>query len=478
MGVLSRTSLNSTRNYFLRRNRRWPHSPYKAKWHELFARQQAMQTLMKSASELPPTPTSNPKQQTHLLSSLINSFALYNCKPDPHAYQFVIKTLARNTQFHDIQFVLDHLENVEDFEVPEFIVAEVIKIYGCIPSAISLNSLLTILCKNRKGLKLVPGILLKSSQMMKIRVEQSSYRILINALCRIKRFGHAIEMLNCMISDGYIPDVTFYSLILSAMCDHNVVSPNEVLGFLGNMKDSGFSPSMVDYSNVIKFLVKQKKGMDALDVLSQMKSDRIKPDVVCYTMVLDGVIGCGDFGKAEEMFDEMLLLGLVPDVSTYNVYINGLCKQNNVETGVKMLSCMEDMGCKPNTITYNILLCSVCKIGDLGRAMTLFSEMSLKNIPCDLQTYTIIIDSLISKGEVIEACGLFKDMLSKKLNPSSSSTFDEILCRLCQQGLVIEALLLLGEAVVRMLAPGSNAWEALLLLCVSNPHIPETILID
>ncbi|KAK6943229.1 hypothetical protein RJ641_028606 [Dillenia turbinata] len=80
-----------------------------------------MQTLIKSASELSPTSTSNPNQQPHLLLSLINSFALRNCKPDPHAYRFVIKTLARNSQFNDLQLVLDHLENVEDFEIPEFI---------------------------------------------------------------------------------------------------------------------------------------------------------------------------------------------------------------------------------------------------------------------------------------------------------------------------------------------------------------------
>ena len=89
--------------------------------------------------------------------------------------------------------------------------------------------------------------------------------------------------------------------------------------FVERMKKFCFCSGIMDYSNVIRFLVKERKGFDALVVLNQMKVHGIKLDIVCYTMVLRGVIVEGDFGKADELFDELLVLGLVPDVCTYNV---------------------------------------------------------------------------------------------------------------------------------------------------------------
>ncbi|KAB5561308.1 hypothetical protein DKX38_006265 [Salix brachista] len=58
--------------------------------------------------------------------------------------------------------------------------------FRCVPSVYSLNNLISVLCRNSIGLKLVPGILLKS-QVMNIRVEESTFQVLITALCRIRK---------------------------------------------------------------------------------------------------------------------------------------------------------------------------------------------------------------------------------------------------------------------------------------------------
>ena len=60
-----------------------------------------------------------------------------------------------------------------------------------------------------------------------------------------------------------------------------------VLGFLEAMRKVGFCPGMMDYAKVIKVLVKERRGLDALVVLGQIKAARMKPDIVCYTMVLN-----------------------------------------------------------------------------------------------------------------------------------------------------------------------------------------------
>ena len=127
--------------------------------------------------------------------------------------------------------------------------------------------------------------------------------------------------------------------------------------FVERMKKFGFCSGIMDYSNFIRFFVKERKGFDALVVLNQMKVYGIKPNIVCYAMLLKG-----DFGKVDGVFDELLVFGLVPDVCTYNVCIYGLCKQNSVEAGIKMIGSIEELGakCKPNMKTACVGFDIVC----------------------------------------------------------------------------------------------------------------------
>ncbi|KAG5552853.1 hypothetical protein RHGRI_010831 [Rhododendron griersonianum] len=475
------------RNYHLRKTRNWPLSPYKAKWQETFNHQQAIETLKQSTKTSP-----------NLLTTLIDSFSVYNCDPTPNAYHFIIKTLAQTSKLDQIPPILHRIENVEKFETPEFVLVDLIKLYGranlirpaidlffripkfrCVPSVDSLNCLLLVLCRNREGIRVVPQILLKS-QLMNIRVEGSCFCVLIEGLCRIRKVNYAIKLLNFMISDGYSLDGRLCSLIIATLCeDGNDLSWSsvEVMGFWDAMRRLGFSPGRVDWCNVIRFFVKKGKGMDALDVLEQMKTGGIKPDVVACTLVLDGVIAEGKFEKADRLFDEMLVLGLVPNIRTYNVYINGLRKQNKVEEGVVMLACMEELGCNPNVVTYNVLLKGLCKAGKLSRAREIVKEMRAKGVQLDSHTYGILIGGLVKVGEIDEVCLMVKEILDKGF-PLPSSTFDDVICGLCQRGLFGKALELLKESVGENFAPGIRSWEALLIGSELNCGFEDNGLVD
>ncbi|XP_052176884.1 pentatricopeptide repeat-containing protein At2g38420, mitochondrial [Diospyros lotus] len=470
----SSSSSRNAQNYRLRKRRKWPLSPYKAKWHENFDHKQAMQALKQSAIVSSSTTT------THLLSSLIDSFAAYNCNPTPDAYHFVIRTLAKSSKWDQIPPVLGRLETVENFETPEFIFVDLIRMYGdssmiqhaidlffripsfrCAPSVDSLNSLLLVLCKNREGVMIVPQILLKS-QLMSIRVEESSFRIMIKALCRIRQVGYAIKLLNFTVSDGNCDlDQGLCSMILSTLCEGKDLSGVDLMRFFQDMRKLGFYPKSVDWCNVIRFLVKKGRGEQAFETLKKMKVAGIKPDAVCYTLVMDGAVAEGRFERADQLLDEMLVLGLVPDIHTYNVYINSLCKQGKVEEGFKMLACMEELGCKPVVVTYNVLLQGFCKSSRLNRAMEIVKEMESKGMQLGSETYGIVIDGLVKAGEIDEASCRLREILDKGVFPVSS-TLDIVICEFCQKGLASKAVELLKETIGKKVAPGIRAWEALL----------------
>lgn len=394
----------------------------------------------------------------------------------------VIKTLVQKSQFNELNYVLLHLQNVEKSETPERVFVDLIRVYGdkgmikeaidlffrvpefrCVPTVLSFNSLLFILCRNREYLRIVPQLLLKS-RIMNIRLEGSSFTILINALCRIGRIDFAIKLLNYMIYYEFDPDGKLYSLVLGSLCRQTSanVTSLEVMGVWEDMKSVGFCPGKEDYCNVIRFLGRQGKGKEAFHVLCEMKREGIKPDIMSYTMALNGLVEQGKFSKVEELFDEILIFGLAPNVLTYNVYLKGLGKQNKAGDAYIMVGCMEELGCPPDLISYNTVLEAFCKVGELSRAREVWSVMKKKGIELNDESYRLMIDALVTEGEDTEACNMLTEMVSKNYRPMSS-TFDKIICSLCHKGLVSKALHTLELVSGHGVLPGSVSWEALVL---------------
>ncbi|KAI3473108.1 hypothetical protein Pfo_030400 [Paulownia fortunei] len=468
----SSSKSTSLHNYYIRKRRKWPIRPYKTQWHQNFAFQLAKQSFKQSIR----------KSKTRLLSDLINSFAAYEIDPTPQSYHFIFKILIqkRPSNCHDqLSQILDHIEKVENFETPECIFIDLIKFYGdnnmfndavelflriprfrCDPSVEVLNALLSVLCRNKIGLEMVPPILVKS-QVMNIRIEESSLGILIRALCKIGSVSNAFELLNHMVEEGFGVDQKVCSLMLATMCRQLNCNGGEIMGFLEDLKKLGFEPRKDDLCNVIRFLVKKGKGMDALALLKQIKMNGLKPDIMCYNLVLDGLIYNSDFLRAEKVFDELLVLGLVPDIYTYNVYINGLCMQKKVEDGIKMLSSMEELGCAPDLSTYSTILRALCEARELDRVREVVNEMRQRCVQLNPQTYEILIDGFISNGDINGACSLLNEMLDKNFVPQPT-TLDKIICWLCHSGLYFKAVELLAEVVIKDIAPGASTWQALI----------------
>ncbi|KFK36729.1 hypothetical protein AALP_AA4G162000 [Arabis alpina] len=397
-----------------------------------------------------------------VLQTLLTSFHLHNCSPTPQAYRFVFKTLTKTSQLNNITSVLNHLETSEKFDTPESIFKDVIFTYGssgkiqeainlffkipnfrCVPSAYTLNALLLVLVRKRSNLEMVPEILLKASRMG-VRLEESTFRILIDALCRIGEVDYATELVKYMSDDCVIVDPRLYSRLLSSVCKHKDSSCFDIVGYVEGLRKTRFSPGLRDYTVVMRFLVEGGRGKEVVSVRNQMKCDRIEPDIVCYTIILQGVIADEDYSKAEKLFDELLLLGLTPDVYTYNVYINGLCKQNDIEGGIKMMSSMEKLGSEPNVVTYNILIKALVIAGDLTRAKTLWKEMETNGVDRNSHTYDIMINAFIEVDEVVCAHGLLEEAFKRNLVVKSSRA-EQVICRLCEKGLMDQAVELIAH---------------------------------
>ncbi|KAL6508071.1 hypothetical protein OROGR_024266 [Orobanche gracilis] len=461
----SSSSSSSLHNYYIRKRRKWPIQPLKTQWDDAFAFRLVKQSFKQSIR----------KDKTHLLSNLINSFSAYEINPTSQSYHFLFKILIQNrpTNCHDqIRQILDHVERAESFETPESVFIDLIEFYGgigmfndavelfcriprfrCDPSVEVLNALLSVLCRNRKGLEMVPQLLVKSAEVMKIRAEESSFGILIKALCKIGSVSYALELLNHVVDDGFGVDQRVCSFMLASMCRQQMkCNGGDIMGFMEDLKKLGFEPRKHDFCNVIRCFVRRGKSMDALGLLKRMKMNGVKPDIMCYSLVFDGLVRSREFSRADKLFDELLVLGLNPDIYTYSVYISLLCMQKKVDDGIRILHSMEELGCKPNSTTYSSIVRALCEAGEIDRAMEVVSEMRRKCMRLNAHTYGILIDGFVRNGDVNGACGFFKEMMAENSVPQHTA-LDKIVRCLCGGGLCSKVVELLGEEVVKKYNP-------------------------
>ncbi|KAI4324484.1 hypothetical protein MLD38_029971 [Melastoma candidum] len=416
-------------NRFLRKNRKWPLPSYYSRWHLALRQEEALQSL-KTAAKSYPIPDA--------VSTLLDSFSSHDCDPTPQSYGFLLNLLCSTGQYRQIPPLLDRLEKVEAFEVPEFVFRQLISSYGgmgrvddaidlfyriprfrCVPTVHSLNALLFMLCSKGESARMVPAVLSKCREMG-VRVDESSFRVLIGALCRFRKVGWAVEVVRIVVGEGFGVDVETCSRILSYWSDQGAVDRAGIgiLGFVEEMRKIGFCPEVVDYANVIKFLMRNEKVSDAYNVLNQMKDEGVWPNVACYTMIMSGLIKEDEFEKADELFDELLVSGMVPDVSAYNVYIMSLCKRDDIEAAIEVASGMGELGCHPNEATYLIIFERLIKAGNLSRAEMLLKEIQAKGIQLNRRNYQFLIDSFLAVSEVKEVVDLPDGLLDKLVNTS------------------------------------------------------------
>ncbi|XP_078446974.1 pentatricopeptide repeat-containing protein At2g38420, mitochondrial-like [Wolffia australiana] len=359
--------------------------PYKGKWQYMFAEKLAMEELKNKMM------TDRYSCNDDLIGTVNSTFYRYGLKPGFPAYSFIIKDLIQKGISQRIPPILNHLEETASFDISESLFVNIIRSYGdsfmlqeaidlffripnfqCSPSVKALNTLLSVLCKRREGLALVPEVLSRTTEL-KLRLEDSSFMILIKALCKNGRVGAAVELLEEMKLQKYVPHQRIYSMILSSV--YKIEDFSMVISFFEQMKSAGVSLRAVDYNCVINALVKEGRADDAYGILSEMSSKVLRPSVGNYTVVLGGFMSSEDFQMAEEVFDEMLVKGLYPDSCTYSAYIEGLCKQGKVEEAWKMLICMKKMGIRPDSAICETIIRVCIQSDESDKARKIMKEM-------------------------------------------------------------------------------------------------------
>ncbi|KAL3698287.1 hypothetical protein R1sor_012363 [Riccia sorocarpa] len=183
---------------------------------------------------------------------------------------------------------------------------------------------------------------------------EDTYNLMIQQLCRAKRFSRVFELLEEIRAQRFSLTPTTCVAILRSLVSDNMYG--KALAFFRDLGLYGGKVNLAVYSSYLSLLLK-----------------------------------AGRYDMIEDTFLVMVHRNIVPDVHTYNNLLSGLRKADQPEKVLRYFDEMKQKGYEANTVTYNIVLRSLGILGRNDEVVEVFCEMSKKELVPTSFTYSALL---------------------------------------------------------------------------------------
>lgn len=189
------------------------------------------------------------------------------------------------------------------------------------------------------------------------------------------------------------------------------------------MRNAGYEPDNITYSQLVFGLCKAKRLEEACGVLDQMEAQGCFPDIKTWTILIQGHFKNNEVEKAFACFANMLEKGFDIDSDLLDVLVGGFLSQNRIEGACKFLMEMvRNANVKPWQSTYKTLIDKLLEIKKGEEALDLLQMMKKQNYPA----YAEAFDGYLAKFGTLEDAKKFLDVLCSKDSPSFAAYFHVI----------------------------------------------------
>ncbi|KAJ6854792.1 pentatricopeptide repeat-containing protein [Populus alba x Populus x berolinensis] len=213
-------------------------------------------------------------------------------------------------------------------------------------------------------------------------------------------------------------------------------SPSESLRFF-NWARSYYSPTTIEYEELIITLVRNKKYASMWKLIAQVKDilgDKfsVSSDTVCSIIEEYGKHGLID--QAVEVFNKCSRsLNCQQNVCVYNSLLFALCEVKMFHGSYALVRRMIRKGIVPDKRTYGVLVNGWCSSGKLREAKGFLEEMSKKGFNPPVRGRDLLIEGLLNAGYLESAKDMVRRMMKEGLVPDVN-TFNSMVEAICNAG--------------------------------------------
>ncbi|KAK7300202.1 hypothetical protein RJT34_11039 [Clitoria ternatea] len=211
-------------------------------------------------------------------------------------------------------------------------------------------------------------------------LSEHTYKVLVEALCRILDVDKAREVLKLILRKEDVDKSRIYNIHLRALCLVN--NPTELLNVLVVMLESQcqanvitlntFSaPDVVTFTTVIPGLLdtakvnealdlglfKLERPNDALEAFDNMVNDGIAVDSITFTVIVEGLCESDQIVVAKRFWRNVIWPSGIHDYFVYAAILKGLCHSGKFNEACHFLYELrdEEEWVEPDAVTWRIL---------------------------------------------------------------------------------------------------------------------------
>ncbi|XP_031496338.1 pentatricopeptide repeat-containing protein At1g77360, mitochondrial-like [Nymphaea colorata] len=293
---------------------------------------------------------------------------------------------------------------------------EVLDQYGVLQDVMSLNSLLSAIC--RDGQTSEADEFLKKV-MDRIRPDADSYAILLEGRENEGNVIKARTTFRAMISQiGWDPfNVPAYDSFLTLLVKDSLI--NEAVGLLNVMRNNNCSPGLKFFKTALDVLSNKGDLPAALPIWKVMVASRIMPDLAMYNSIIGLLCHSHEMELAFSLFDEMVYHGAYPDSQTYNILFQTLVKNRKVHDAACIFHEMvkNESQLSPRNCEMGIKLFLDESHPDM--AINIWKHAVQWNITIRDESANVLVSGLREQSRLPEACKYAEEMLKRGVSLSS-----------------------------------------------------------
>lgn len=193
---------------------------------------------------------------------------------------------------------------------------------------------------------------------------------------------------------------------------------DEAEKIMETMRDSGFEPDNITYSQLVFGLCKALRLEEACKVLDAMEAQGCMPDIKTWTILIQGHCNANEVDKALLCFAKMVEKDFQVDADLLDVLVNGFVSQNRTIGACKFLiEMVNKLRLVPWQATYKNLIEKLLRERRLEEAFALLRLMKKQNYPPHAKPFL----EYVSKNGSVEDAVEFLNTLSGKQYPSVSA---------------------------------------------------------
>lgn len=216
--------------------------------------------------------------------------------------------------------------------------------------------------------------------------------ILVDAFCEKGKFEQACRLIEEFRELNTVPMEVAYGVWIRNLAQAGKL--DGALEFFHNKKLSeGYVPDVFRYNILICKLLRENRLEEVCDLLMEMKEDQILPDKVTMNAALCFFCKAGMVDVALELYNLRSEFGLTPTSMAYNYLVNTLC-DGSVDEAYHVLKSSINEGYFPRRKTFSILVDALCRERKLDKMKELIVVALERNFRPSASTYDKFISAL------------------------------------------------------------------------------------